>query len=91
MKKILFNAMFAASLAVMICCTAEDPFEAYNNSNSEWNNNGNTSGGNSVTTGELATFDVICCAANYVGFQPKLPMCVDFLHFQHNINLTAQR
>ena len=58
MKKILFNAMFAASLAVMICCTAEDPFEAYNNSNSEWNNNGNTSGGNSVTTGELATFDV---------------------------------
>ena len=32
----------------------------------------------------------ICCAANYVGFQPKLPMCVDFLHFQHNINLTAQ-
>lgn len=56
--KILFNAMFAASLAVMICCTAEDPFEAYNNSNSEWDNNGNTSGGNSVTTGELATFDV---------------------------------
>ena len=41
-------------------------------------------------TASIRGFQFICCAANYVGFQPKLPMCVDFLHFQHNINLTAQ-
>ena len=62
MKKILFLSMFAASVTVMTCCTAEDPFEEYsnngNNSIYEWNNGGNTPGGSSATTGELATFDV---------------------------------
>ena len=61
MKKILFFSMLAASVAVMTCCTAEDPFEEYyndNNGNYEWNNSGNMSGGSSATTGKLATFDV---------------------------------
>ena len=62
MKKILFLSMFAASVTVMTCCTAEDPFEEYsnngNNSIYEWNNGGNMPGGSSATTGELATFDV---------------------------------
>ena len=40
--------------------------------------------------GQIPRFEYICCAANYVGFQPRCPMCIDFLHFQHNINLTAQ-
>ena len=61
MKKIVFFSILAASVAVMTCCTAEDPFEEYyNNGNNEWNNGGNTFGGNgsSATTGELATFDI---------------------------------
>ena len=62
MKKILFLSVFAASVTVMTCCTAEDPFEEFsnngNNNNYEWNNGGNTPGGSSATTGELATFDV---------------------------------
>ena len=58
MKKIVAFLMLMASVAVMTCCTAEDPFEEYNN---DWNNNsitpnGNT--GNSSTTGELTAFDV---------------------------------
>ena len=62
MKKILFLSVFAASVTVMTCCTAEDPFEEFsnngNNNNYEWNNGGSTPGGSSATTGELATFDV---------------------------------
>ena len=58
MKKIVAFLMLMASVAVMTCCMAEDPFEEYNN---DWNNNsitpnGNT--GNSSTTGELTAFDV---------------------------------
>ena len=61
MKKTLVYAMLAASITVMTCCTAEDPFEEYNNNgNNEWNNDGNMFGGNgnSATTGEIATFDI---------------------------------
>ena len=59
MKKKLFYSMLAASIAVVTCCTAEDPFEEYTNGvNNDWNNGGNTFSGNSATTGELATFDV---------------------------------
>ena len=59
MKKILFFIMLVASLSVVMCCTAEDPFEDYNNEG--WNNGGgNMSNGNgsSVTSGELTTFDI---------------------------------
>ena len=61
MKKILCFTMLAASIAVMTCCSADDPFEEIENySDNGWNNsNGMISGnGNSTTTGELATFDV---------------------------------
>ena len=36
-------------------------------------------------------FKVICCVANYVGFQLRRPMYIDFSHFQHNINLGLQK
>ena len=58
MKKILFYALLAVTIAVTTCCTAEDPFEEYN---SGWDSNSegiNTSSGSSSTTGELATFDI---------------------------------
>ena len=61
MKKILFFTMLTASIAMMTCCSAEDPFEEYvNYGNNGWNNGGSMGGGNgsSATTGELATFDV---------------------------------
>ena len=61
MKKIMYYAMLAASIAMMTGCSAEDPFEEYvNNGNNGWINNGSMGGGNgsSATTGELATFDV---------------------------------
>ena len=58
MKKILLFAMIAVSVTVMTCCTAEDPFEEYNNDYNGWQNNASMSGGNSATTGELATFDI---------------------------------
>ena len=60
MKKILFYAMLVASITVMTCCSAEDPFdEPMNNGNGGWSNNGgNMNNGNSATTGELATFDI---------------------------------
>jgi len=48
--------------------------------------NGKSSAYTVTRDGKDARLLIICCAANYVGFQPKLPMCVDFLHFQHNIN-----
>ena len=50
--------MIAVSVTVMTCCTAEDPFEEYNDDYNGWQNNANMSGGNSATTGELATFDI---------------------------------
>ena len=60
MKKISIFTVLVASIAVMTCCTANDPYEEYiNNGNSGWSNNGgNMSNGNSATTGELTTFDV---------------------------------
>ncbi len=61
MKKIMMSAMLIASIAVMTGCSADDPFEDYNeNGNNGWNTGSNTPGGNgsSATTGELATFDV---------------------------------
>ena len=50
--------MLMASVTIMTCCTAEDPFEEFGNGG--WNNGGNMPGGigNSATTGELATFDI---------------------------------
>ncbi len=58
MKKILYFLMLAASIAVMTCCSKEDPFEEFDNNS--WNNEGSTPGGNgsSATMGELATFDI---------------------------------
>ena len=59
MKKFLIFSVLATSIAVMTCCTAEDPIEEFyngNNGNSEWNNN--NSNGNSATTGQLTTFDI---------------------------------
>ena len=51
--------MLMASVAVVTCCTAEDPFEEYYNyGNNEWNNGGGSYGGNSSITGELSTFDI---------------------------------
>ena len=60
MKKILYFMMFAASVAVLTCCSAEDPFEEFaNNAYDGWSDNGgNMISGNSATTGELTTFDV---------------------------------
>ena len=60
MKKIMISMMLAASIAVMMCCSGEDPFEEFENIEG-----GNTGGnnpvgnGNSATTGELATFDIV--------------------------------
>ena len=50
--------MIAVSVTVMTCCTAEDPFEEYNDDYNGWQNNASMTGGNSATTGELATFDI---------------------------------
>ena len=58
MKKISYFMMLAASVAVLTCCSAEDPFEDFvGNSNNSWNVGAQTSG-NSATIGELTTFDV---------------------------------
>ena len=60
MKMILYFMMFAASVAVLTCCSAEDPFEEFaNNAYDGWSDNGgNMISGNSATTGELTTFDI---------------------------------
>ena len=53
--------MLVASVAMLTCCSAEDPFEEFiNNEDNGWNNGTNMNGGNgsSATTGELATFDI---------------------------------
>jgi len=58
MKKISYFMMLVASVAVLTCCSAEDPFEDFvGNSNNSWNIGTQTSG-NSATIGELTTFDV---------------------------------
>ena len=52
--------MLIASVAVITCCSAQDPFEEFSGGY-DWNNGGGfTPGGNgsSATTGELATFDI---------------------------------
>ena len=59
MKNFLFFSILAASIAMLTCCTQNDPFESFYNGNNGWNNNsGNMSGGSSSTTGELTTFDI---------------------------------
>ena len=64
MKKMKILVVLAASVAIMTCCSTEDPLEDYTNDES-WNNGGNMprgnmpdSNGSSATTGTLATFDV---------------------------------
>ncbi len=60
MKKIMTFVMLIASVAVITCCSAQDPFEEFSGGY-DWNNGGGfTPGGNgsSATTGELATFDI---------------------------------
>ena len=57
MKKLFILSMLIASIAVITCCSAEDPFEEY--SNNSWNSGIQTSGGNSSTTDELASFNVV--------------------------------
>ena len=57
MKKIMISVMLIASIAVMTGCSAEDPFEEFSYNNN-WNYGGQTMGGSSATTGELASFDV---------------------------------
>ena len=61
MKKtaLLAFSMIAASVIVLTCCSAEDPFDDLNG----WSNSGNegsssSGNGSSATTGELATFDI---------------------------------
>lgn len=62
MKKMMFYVVLVASLAVITCCSAEDPLSDFNNS--PYNNWGNgesmiTGGGDSsLSTGELATFTI---------------------------------
>ena len=62
MKKIMFFAVLAASMAVVAGCSADDPLTELENygGSDPWNNGGNTSGGtgSSSITSELATFDV---------------------------------
>ena len=61
MKKVMLFMMLVASVSLLACCSAEDPFEEFiNNDNNGWNNGGNITGGNgsSATTGELASFDI---------------------------------
>ena len=55
----MFFMMLVASMAVMTCCSGEDPFDDFVDNSNNWNN-GNMSGGNgsSATTGELASFDI---------------------------------
>ncbi len=54
MKYLIIPTMLIASITVLTCCSAEDPFEEYSN----YYGGGNNNGGSSSTTGELTTFDV---------------------------------
>ncbi len=56
MKKNHIVAIWTMFVMILTGCSA-DPFEELGNNNS-WNNGASTTGGSSVTTGELATFDV---------------------------------
>ena len=60
MKKIITFVMLIASVAVITCCSTQDPFEEFSGGNSWGSGGGNMSGGNgsSATTGGLATFDI---------------------------------
>ena len=59
MKKIMFFAMLVASIAVITCCSAEDPFEELTGyDNSDMGGGMASAGGSSATTGELTTFAV---------------------------------
>ena len=55
MKTISILAIMAASAIMLTSCSADDPFEEFNSSSS---NAYSSTGGSSVTTGELVTFDV---------------------------------
>ena len=55
MKTISILAIMAASAIMLTSCSADDPFEEFNSSSS---NAYSATGGSSVTTGELVTFDV---------------------------------
>jgi hypothetical protein len=55
MEKILTIAVLVASLSVITCCSADDPFSEYSTINyGGWQ----TNGGSSVASGELASFSV---------------------------------
>jgi major membrane immunogen (membrane-anchored lipoprotein) len=58
MKKVLIFTMLVASVPMLTCCSAEDPFEEFIDNG--WNKGGNMTGGNgsSATTGELASLDI---------------------------------
>ncbi len=61
MKKVMLFMMLVTSVAMLTCCSAEDPFDEFiNNDKNDWNNGGNMAGGNgsSATTGKLASFDI---------------------------------
>ncbi len=64
MKKKINFIVLAISVALMTCCTADDPFSDTENSWSNWGNSemptqgGGSSSGSSTTTGELTTFEV---------------------------------
>lgn len=55
MRKALLLSVITAVMAVMAGCASDDPYNEGNEWNNGWNNGG---GGNSTTTGELATFDI---------------------------------
>ena len=59
MKKILFFTMLVASTMVMTNCSVDDPYDEFVD-NGNWGNVPNMTNGNgsSVTTGELASFDI---------------------------------
>ena len=60
-KKILFYSVLAAFISVMTGCMSDDPYGDINNGSNGGNNGGGMFGGNgnSTTTGELATFDIM--------------------------------
>ena len=59
MKKFFVLTLTVITAVFMSSCSAEDPFNEYFGNNG-WNNSGLTPGGsgNSITTGELTTFDI---------------------------------
>ncbi len=61
MKKFLFFSMLIASITVMTCCTADDPYQDFNFGGGMSGGvmpDSNPFGGSSSTTGELTTFDI---------------------------------